>query len=91
MPPDAALFVALHLPGAIVHHPGSPSVFYVEPRGAPHIKRGHVVIGVAPHSPDDLNALVLNQVVGGADVVEGIQLEHDVVEMLGVLGLDEGQ
>src|SRR5262249_38207785 len=79
MSPDAASCVNLHLPGGIVNLTCTPAVFNVESRRRTQVKGDHVVISVLSQLHHDRDIACLTKVVGGADIVKRLQLQHEVV------------
>src|SRR5688500_16648180 len=66
------------LPAGVVDEVPTPAVLELEAGRGAGVERDHAVVGVTAEGPGDLDPLGLDEVVAPPDVVDVVQLHHEV-------------
>ena len=81
--------VVFDLPGGVIDGSAVPAVLEGEVGRVSHVEGDHVVVHVAAQIDADGDTATQTEVAARADIVEGVALEHDVVDALGPGGFQE--
>src|SRR5262245_17112138 len=79
MSPNAGAAESARCGGNAVDIGAAKPVLDLETRWGSHIERRHQVVGVSSEGHRDRDALLLNEVVGDAHVIEGRGFKHQMV------------
>ena len=90
MSPNARRAVQLHRPDGIVNHTSVKAIFHLKTRRSLHVEGQHAVIRMAAQAGHDRHSLTLAKVVGAADIVHVLKLQHEVAQALGRAKLSHG-